>query len=486
MNEKIKNYKFWIFCIILLALILRLIFIPISTFDHETTHPISVANSILEENKFIIYGFANIVSLGPLIYYLLLIPLIFTKNVFWISFFIAILNILGLILFAKLTKEFFNDKISLIATALLALNPWAIHYSTYVWNPNFIMPFMILFIYSLMKITIKNKPKYFITLLVSLVSLIQFHLSALFITPLIFLTFKNFNKLKVKYFLIGIIFSLVLISPYIYHNIKNDFNPIKTTLIYGTAQTSSNFNRNLVESFGIPAMLSTNYFGEYMFGTEKIFNGYLDRLFFIPIIILLFCLVLGTIITIKNLKSKKIMPYLILVTWILFPVIAFVIRNKNISPHYLLIVLPAIIIIQSIGLINSKKEILLKYFVITTLIILIIFNVLTAVYLYKNGGTNGAFGITYKNKLDVINIILKEDNPNIIFYKGQKDEIIYLLESKKIKYFKRTINSFEELEEFDKGAWIIIDDYSLIKDNIEEIPNNLNYTQYKKLKVIQV
>ena len=119
MNEKIKNYKFWIFCIILLALILRLIFIPISTFDHETTHPISVANSILEENKFIIYGFANIVSLGPLIYYLLLIPLIFTKNVFWISFFIAILNILGLILFAKLTKEFFNDKISLISTALL-------------------------------------------------------------------------------------------------------------------------------------------------------------------------------------------------------------------------------------------------------------------------------------------------------------------------------------------------------------------------------
>ena len=109
---------------------------------------IEIAENIAYEHEIRLVGATHKVSedsgqqsLGPLYYYMLAAPLLFAKdsinNPIIIISIIALLNVFAVFLLYKLGKDFFSEKVGLIAAALLALSPWDILYSRFITTPNF-------------------------------------------------------------------------------------------------------------------------------------------------------------------------------------------------------------------------------------------------------------------------------------------------------------------------------------------------------------
>ena len=60
------------------------------------------------------------------------------------SVLIACLNILALAMLWYIGHRYFSPPIGLLAALLMAVNPWAVYYSRFIWQPNITVPFILL------------------------------------------------------------------------------------------------------------------------------------------------------------------------------------------------------------------------------------------------------------------------------------------------------------------------------------------------------
>lgn len=131
----------------------------------------------------------------------------------------AILGSLTVLIIYFLAKEWFSSKVALVASALLAINPWHLHFSRGGWETNVATFFIVLGVY-LFYLSLK-KPKLLVFSIVSFcLSMFTYH-SARVVSPLIVLGLtalyrkeifrkKNIKNLVVT-FLVGLVLGLVLL-----------------------------------------------------------------------------------------------------------------------------------------------------------------------------------------------------------------------------------------------------------------------------------
>src|SRR3989344_776082 len=279
------NFKhlFLLILILVAAFLVRFYDLETSSFEGHILRDIEIAENIAYEHEIRLVGATHKVSedsgqqsLGPLYYYMLAAPLLFAKdsinNPIIIISIIALLNVFAVFLLYKLGKDFFSEKVGLIAAVLLALSPWDILYSRFITTPNFLLFFIIILMYSLLKIILNKDYKYFIPLAVAGALSLHFHLSVLFLVPVVgaILILSNV-EFKPKYILACIVIFALALTPMLYYNITNDS---LSSLNFLSERFSEDFSRSeaALESFGIPVLISTNYLGKYWFGNTNIFS----------------------------------------------------------------------------------------------------------------------------------------------------------------------------------------------------------------------
>lgn len=161
---------------------------------------------------------------GPIYYYILAIPFLISADPIVASTFVAVLNIVGVVFTFKFAREFFNERIALISTALEAVSPFAILFSRKIWNPDLIFPFTVVLLHCLYTFVIKGRPRYLVPIFALYAIILQIHPITLFLAPVILLFLWKFrSRIRLRYLFFGVALFLVLFAPFIYGQATSGF-----------------------------------------------------------------------------------------------------------------------------------------------------------------------------------------------------------------------------------------------------------------------
>lgn len=411
------KYKILIILILLMALFLRFFYLDLTEFKHDQARDWLRAQALAQGEAFPARGpeftFSGARVPGGLTYYLLALPALFSSHPLSGSTFVILFNLLAIFLCYCLGRDFFNEKVGLIAASLFAVSPWAIIFSRSIWNPELIPFFTILFFYCSFSWAIKKRAGYLLGILASLGCLLQLHLSCVSFILLFFLLLFLFRPpIKRGSLMGGLLIVLLLFTPYISYEITHHFENTSGILnALGSREDVSPFSMIRFISYPFYTNLSNLNFG-YLLGAsaDSFYQTMPNPLVFS---ILEHLLLIGglVLVFIKGLRNRLNPRYTILALWFLIPLIFLGVTRVFLLPHRLLLLYPLPFILVAIALerISHSKIRYLGYLVLVGIIISqITFIVGFYRFLDVNGGAAGNYGVTLKKKEEAIRYIIAE------------------------------------------------------------------------------
>lgn len=225
--KRIGNFfsstPFLLFLIILSASYFRLANLNLIEFKSDEALNILLAAQPIFGHPFLSGG--SVSSLGilnpPIFNYILFPIILISTDPRFISLFIALANVAAIIGFFLLIKKYYSLTTALIASLLISFSPWAILYSRKIWMQDLLMPFSILMLYSVHKLIIDKKEKYFALYAFSSLILIQLHPVTLIFVLITTAFILKKTKINLKYILLGAFLGIIPFIPYIIFEIQN-------------------------------------------------------------------------------------------------------------------------------------------------------------------------------------------------------------------------------------------------------------------------
>jgi hypothetical protein len=362
-----SNYT--LFIILIIGLILRFYNIDYQSIWLDEIHTMNESNpetKLSELYDAIMTG----EQMPPLYFYILyFIFKVFGYTTFVARLFSAILGILSIYGIYILGKELINKKVGLISALILTINPFHLYFSQEA------RPYILLFLFSifsffylikLIKQThIKNSIYYGVftgLMLISHFFGLFILLSQLFI--LLFFLIINEGEKKIRFFKLSFLAGFIIIALFL---------PALEIFIKTTE----------IKEFWIPAPTLDTYtliFKEFFGNSEMVLT-------LLSVFVLFYFFNLSkekkTIIKYSEIiDNKLVFSFIIFLPWIsivlLVPLIRSYLSVPMIISRYFIVILPAIILIISIGLFQFKNKIILSGFVL----LLFIFS-LTDIFIVK-------------------------------------------------------------------------------------------------------
>lgn len=355
MSQKLEFILF--FLILSLYFILRLSFLDTIEFGYDQPLLTNQIISFLQNPTFI--NAQNYVtenpwgypSWGPMQIFFYSPFVSISKNPILISILIIIFNSISIIAIYLIGKILISPKAGLLASILLATNPWWLIFSRMIYQPTPIVTLLTLCIILSIYLYKNPKSKLFFLLLISWTVLFQVYVHTVsFIIPSFILIFNKINKTKIISSILGIILALLLFLPVFRYYLQN------TNKLSGIKKVEQTFN-NLYSSPTESLMVIVGNFATIISGggwqwqlgygeidfyktNKALYLMHLSALFltlfyFIAYIILIF-------------KQKNKILYILILLWMLGPVwFLFLIKSPIALPRYFLISLPPLVLIIS-------------------------------------------------------------------------------------------------------------------------------------------
>ncbi len=314
-------------------------------------------------------GRGDTLHMGPYYYYVqaFSMKILGTPSFYAIALPDFILSILAIPLFYLILAGFFTKKTSLVTTILFSFSFLIIQYSRFSWNPNQLIFWQLVLIYSLIRFSeLKRKNGWWLVAgFLALLIISQLHFLATAGTTMIFVVFffyqKGWRKLKLKHYLIAILLFTIFHIPMVVSDLKNDGDNYKRFLT-GISQQSSekSFKKNVIETanksarfyFYFPLPISEEEFSSI----QPIRLSYLA--FSLILIVFVFWDKFKFLKVIKP-KEKKRLALLILLYFGFFFIMNISMADRLEKPRYWLSIAPIAFFIvafwlELIGTINRK------------------------------------------------------------------------------------------------------------------------------------
>src|SRR5258708_5388682 len=131
---------------VLMALGLRVYTFGFNHFRGDEAGLVSIAQQMLSEHRLPLLGINSsvLVPNSPASIYLIALPYLVVKNPLLATDFVALLNAIGVGLLWLLARQMFSPAVGLVAALIYAANPWAIWFSSKIWEQNLYTPLVIL------------------------------------------------------------------------------------------------------------------------------------------------------------------------------------------------------------------------------------------------------------------------------------------------------------------------------------------------------
>ncbi|RLA73428.1 MAG: hypothetical protein DRG30_06380 [Epsilonproteobacteria bacterium] len=382
--------KYWsIILILALALFLRLYNIAgTMTFLEDEGRDMLIVKRMLDTKRPVLIGpqtSTGNMYLGPLYYYIIIIPLVLAKmNPVGPAIFIALTGVATVWLVYLLAKRWFGKTPALVSSLMYAIFPMIVLFTRNSWNPN-LAPFITALILLVLDTLIVNKlhqsKKHWLALGLLVGLLVQLHYMALifvgFLGLLVLITyFRSWRKL-----IPGVFFSflgfVIMLSPFILFELRNDFvnmHAIEKLLVA---------NDNHTIRYSLPFWL---YRDKVISISHILFGNILSRSFFetdlLKNILSAIFSFLSIATTILLAKSKRFAPPILMIIFLLFgSIIGLGIYQENIHPHYLSFLFPLVPLVFAASFATKH----LRYFAYA-FAAFVIFWITPTTYSYINSG----------------------------------------------------------------------------------------------------
>jgi Dolichyl-phosphate-mannose-protein mannosyltransferase len=470
--------------IVLIAAYLRLASLNLAEFKSDEAGTSIVLKALVQQAKVPLVGppLTTGGNAGPVYYYILAIPFLISTNPMVASAFVAVLNIVGVAFTFKFAREFFNERIALIATALDAVSPFAVLFSRKIWNPDLIFPFTVMLFYCLYAFVIKGKPKYLVPILVLYAVILQIHPITLFLAPVILLFLAKFrSRIRLRYLFVGVALFVLLFAPFVYGEVTNGFRDVGS---FASTFKDFQFHDVNVSVFGLLSADTSGTGFDYILGSSapSFFSSILhaDYYFIVENI----CLYLGFALVLVRASREPFgenARYSILLAWIAIPTLILLFFNPTFGlyTHDLVMLFPANFLMVAVlfdyamtrkGLGKSLPDwpkiarISAILILVSILLAQITFGLGFLAFLNAQGGTAGDYGVGLQYKTEVAAYIAHNSNGSSFTISSSLTpgqigvEYVYLL-----SLYDKTPASFANLN------YVIIDNLSGLDPSLMQL-----------------
>lgn len=320
----------------LLSFLLRIYILSKNLFfTFEQGRDMQIIQKIVFDHKLTLIGPRTSVEgifHGPLYYYLSSLPFLFSQgNPLFIMYFFIFWQSLGAIFFYFLIKDAFNKKAAVWGSLLYVVSYGLIVYSRWFSHPPLIIPFSILFFWSLLKIS-KNQEKFYLLAALSWTAI--FHLDlvvAIFFLPgtVAFFFWQKLKKPSFTVLLSTVLILFLFFSSYFLFDFRHDFlmfNSLKRFLL-------SSLRPSSVDLLKVLQSMIDRYTLEIQDVLGANLPNFTVYFFFIPLFFLFF-------------KRKKIAGEKLLLIWLTaLPTIGMIFSPLFGLKHYLVGLGPGMIML---------------------------------------------------------------------------------------------------------------------------------------------
>jgi len=426
----------WIlfFLVVLVAAYFRLASLNLAEFKNDEAGTSIIVKALVEHGKVPFLGPSLTTggNAGPIYYYILAIPFLISTNPIVASTFVAVLNIVGVVFTFKFAREFFNERVALISTALDAVSPFAILFSRKIWNPDLIFPFTVVLFYCLYTLVIKGRPRYLVPIFALYAIILQIHPITLFLAPVILLFLWKFRSgIRLRYLFFGVALFLTLFAPFIYGQATSGFGEGGSFASTLNDFTFDNVNPSVV------SLLSSDTSGtgfDYILGSSA--PAFFSSIYHVNnyFVVENLCLYLGFALVLVRATRHPFgenAKYSILLAWIAVPtlILLFFSPNQGLYPFNLVMFFPANFLMvavlfdyamsrrKGISFLGKPLPSWPKIARISAVVILvsmllsqIVFGIGFLGFLNSRGGTAGDYDVGVQYKVDVAAYIAHNSN----------------------------------------------------------------------------
>lgn len=169
--------------------------------------------------------------------YLMMIPAAFTADPFWGVVMQGILATVSVLLTYLFVRRYYGWPAGVIASLLYATSHRAVAYARYIWQPNLMPFFVIIYIWMLYRGVVERKKGWFIPAVMLAFFIIQLHFSALpLLAPLLVAMILAYSTLRWRDLLLGALGVVILFAPFLIWEIVVHFKDIITMLTASKGQ----------------------------------------------------------------------------------------------------------------------------------------------------------------------------------------------------------------------------------------------------------
>jgi 4-amino-4-deoxy-L-arabinose transferase-like glycosyltransferase len=305
--------------------------------------------------------------LGPYFYYLIA-PALFLANYNPVgpAIFIGLISLATIFLIYFVGQRWFNRNTGLIAAFLFAISPVVIKYSNFIWNPNIMPFFALLFIFFFFEAIRLHYYRFFVYASLAFIMVINSHYLGLALLPIVGLYWIfyliKFIKTKSKYlkpFLINTLFAVVIfiisLTPQILFDIKHQGQNIKALLSFFTYRETT---INIKPYKAIPELPTIfNQINTSLLSAKNETFGLIISILFI----------IGLVFYFFKKQSKENFTFLATTGWYFFGLVSLALYKQHIYDHYFGFLFPVVFLLIAL-LINRFKIIGLPVLALITIL----------------------------------------------------------------------------------------------------------------------
>ncbi len=410
--------------ILLLAAVLRWVAPGITEFKRDEANLSQLSLDLVQGRDFPLLGITSSVGLPnpPINVYLFAIPYAFDDSPILATLFVGLLNILAVGLTWALARRYYGPTAAVIAGLLYAVSPWAIIYSRKIWAQDLLPPFVVATVFTGLLGFGEGKRWARWLHWPLLVLAVQTHYGAFTLIPLSLFMLLLWGK-RVYWrelaFAAGI--TLLTLLPVLIGFYRDDW------FSRDTLDKALNANPDHEKQFGAEAIdyawftvAGTNIHS--LAGPDQ-FQNYLDS---VPNVYALFkviplAAVLSALVLLWRFRRKY---DLVLVAWLALPVLAFLWQWTEVTPHYMIPLMPAAFILCGAGFAGGVTAIktprtrqIMGISAAALVIVISAFQILLYARLLNfldDHATSGGFGTPLHHLLDIRQAVLDRDPQDVI------------------------------------------------------------------------
>ena len=288
----------------------------------------------------------------PNFVYLLALPHALYQHPIAGSAFLALLGALAAPSLYLLIERCFDRPTALVASLLLAVNPWAVWHSRTIWEPNSVHLFVVLFAIALFALVLDGSSRALAGSIVVLAFLPTLHQSTIVLVPLwLFGLALRWDRLRWRPILTGFAAAIVLYLPYLYGEYTRGWVSFKTLFAQpaGQSRIDDEALRQVIElvfgfAYFTPSLEDGDVVGSVLATSLR---GGEAALCLLGLLSLDWMAVRGD-------RRRRAASWLVL-AWIAIPVAMSTRHWLAMHVHYFLTVVPALTIAAGVGAVTLAR-----------------------------------------------------------------------------------------------------------------------------------